>query len=200
MPHRPVQQGPRQMNLVPTSISKLPKTETPQAAHAFEEYYALGAERSLKSLAGKSGVNIRLLERWSSAHKWQDRVIERDRQEMLKKRRKREAEQEKMNEEHAAWGKGMAALAMKQCQDLIKAQSMNAQAAVLLFKYATDLQRLAMGDATDTMRLQLQDANGNPASTDALLLSGARDALLQKLAMMWKDEQEQNGTEGGHQP
>jgi len=169
MSHRSVVQSQRKINLVPSPISKLPKKETPQAAHAFEEYYALGEERSLRALVDKVSTNLAQLGVWSRAHKWQERVIERDRIEMARKRKKREAEQEKMNEEHAAWGKAMAAMAMAQCKKLVDAKAMPAQAAVLLFKYATDLQRLAMGDATETTRLQLQDADGNLTSAGALL-------------------------------
>src|ERR1700686_550099 len=56
-------------------------TETSKAAAAFHEYCLLGADRSLVKLAqmwGKSRAYVGQLERWSSNHRWQERVRQYD--------------------------------------------------------------------------------------------------------------------------
>lgn len=146
---------------------RLPQRETRQAAAAYATYAALGPDRSLSKLAehqwqskGAKGERERAIRSirtqlglWSSQHRWQERVKEYDRQQIEKKRRQRDAELEKLNEEQAKYGKGMSALAMKQIQTLIEAKSFNAQSAVLLFKYSTDLEREARGAAA---RIELE--------------------------------------------
>lgn len=52
--------------------------ETKQQGDAFDEYYAMGSERSFVSLVGHCNVTRRTIARWSKAFNWQERIIQRD--------------------------------------------------------------------------------------------------------------------------
>ena len=149
-------------------------SETPDAARAFEQYYDLGDDRSLELLAKrmyqdmtqnqtgtkqvpKIAAIVSQLKKWSSAHKWQNQVIERDRAKIEVVRKKRDAEIAKMNDEHALLGRTQALRAVKQIEELIKAQKFGSQATVQLFKVSTDLERLARGAATERQELTGKD-------------------------------------------
>lgn len=56
--------------------------ETPKSADAFEQYYALGPGRSLAKLATKGGLQLAQLKEWSAKYNWQERVAERQREEV----------------------------------------------------------------------------------------------------------------------
>lgn len=130
--------------------------ETAKAADAFEEYAIMGPSRSLRKLAerrgqkeGKSRVRLATLEEWSSAHNWQERVKAYDAEQRAIRRAQREASIDVMNEEHALLGRTQAIRAVKQIQALIEAGKFGSQAAVSLFKIATDLERIARGGVTE---------------------------------------------------
>jgi hypothetical protein len=149
-------------------------SETPDAARAFEQYYDLGDDRSLELLAermyqdmtqNQTGTKqvpkivaiVSQLKKWSTLHKWQSRVIERDRAKIEAVRKKRDAEIERMNEEHALLGRTQALRAVKQIEELIKTQKFGSQATVQLFKVSTDLERIARGAATERQELTGKD-------------------------------------------
>lgn len=46
---------------------------------AFEYYFELGDDRTLKSVADRFGIAVRSVEKWSSAFNWQEKVFLRDR-------------------------------------------------------------------------------------------------------------------------
>jgi hypothetical protein len=50
------------------------RDESAKAYAAFVVYRDLGPERSLRVAAGRLGKSARLLKRWSSRHRWQERV------------------------------------------------------------------------------------------------------------------------------
>jgi hypothetical protein len=52
--------------------------ETKEHGDAFDEYYAMGADRSLRSLADHQDVTERTLKRWSIEFNWQKRIVQRD--------------------------------------------------------------------------------------------------------------------------
>jgi hypothetical protein len=75
--------------------------ESPRAYAAFAAYAELGSQRSLEKLCqkwGKNGAYVGQLERWSSQHRWQERVREYDaaiaaeRAELLRQQRRAEIE------------------------------------------------------------------------------------------------------------
>lgn len=45
---------------------------------AFDEYYAMGKGRTLRSLADHRGVTERTVKRWSTNFNWQERISQRD--------------------------------------------------------------------------------------------------------------------------
>lgn len=126
--------------------------ESTKARAAFEEYCALGPERSLAKLAvkvGRSTGYVRQLERWSSEGQWVERAKQFDRERAEEKRRKQDAEIERMNERHAMIGTTQQAKAIKQIEELIAAKKFGSQASVQLLKLATDIERLARGAPTE---------------------------------------------------
>jgi hypothetical protein len=147
--------------------------ETPEASLAFEQYYDLGEDRSLALLAQKKRQEIIAenqdatrkipteaalltnLKKWSSEHKWQERVIARDRASAERERRKRDKAIEAMNERHAMIGTTQQAKAIKQIEALIEAKSFGSMAAVQLLKMATDLERLARGAPTEEISVTI---------------------------------------------
>ena len=150
-----------------------PQRERPEAARAYEKYYALGPDRTLSLLAEQYWRESDQLDEhdrfvhnrknqfglWSTSFGWQQRVIKQDRKIFAADQRRHRAQIEKLNEDHLKWGQGMAALSMKQINDLIKAKTFGSHSAVLLFKYATDLQRLALG--ADAIAVHIEDENGD---------------------------------------
>ncbi len=56
--------------------------ETPKALEAFEQYWALGSERSLRALADATGIQLSQLGDWSRKFDWQYRVLQRQREEI----------------------------------------------------------------------------------------------------------------------
>jgi hypothetical protein len=56
--------------------------ETPKALEAFEQYWSLGPERSLRMLAEATGLQLSQLGDWSSKYDWQYRVLQRQREEI----------------------------------------------------------------------------------------------------------------------
>lgn len=139
--------------------------ETADAVTAFEQYYDM-EDRSLVKLAQEmhqkqsksSPITILShLKRWSVAHEWQRRIIERERAIAEKERKRRQKEIEKMNDEHAMLGQNQALRAVKQIQELIDAKKFGSQAAVQLLKVSTDLERVARGASTEQIALTGRD-------------------------------------------
>jgi hypothetical protein len=99
---------------------------------------------------------------WSSKYNWQERVKEYDRQKAEEKRRAREAAREEMNERHAALGMKHQQRALEHIERLIESKRFGSQAAVTLYKYATDFERLARGEATSIEHQQHSGPAGGP--------------------------------------
>jgi hypothetical protein len=56
--------------------------ETPKALEAFEQYWSLGPERSLRALEKATGLALSQLGDWSSKFDWQYRTMQRQREEI----------------------------------------------------------------------------------------------------------------------
>lgn len=52
--------------------------ETKEHGDAFDAYYAMGEDRSLRLLAGDRGVSVKTAKKWSTEFNWQRRIIQRD--------------------------------------------------------------------------------------------------------------------------
>lgn len=161
--------------------------ESPEAARAFEAYYDLGDGRSLVLLAQKrleeirtrqehakstpkEATLVRQFKDWSTEHKWQERVISRDREKAEAKRKKREAEIDKMDDRQAAIGTTQQATAIKIIQDLIKKDEIKARDAIQLLKLAIDVERVARGAPTEHRREELVGEGGGPIEFEVELV------------------------------
>src|SRR6266498_820892 len=60
--------------------------ETPKSLEAFEQYWALGPSRSLRTLSERTGIALSQLGAWSSKFDWQYRVLQRQREEIAASR------------------------------------------------------------------------------------------------------------------
>ena len=58
--------------------SRLLKKENSKHIDAFEEYYTLGAERSLQRVADKLGVTYKSVQIWNQSFNWAERITQRD--------------------------------------------------------------------------------------------------------------------------
>ena len=67
--------------------------ETPKALAAFQAYVDLGPQRSLRKLGEVLRVELATLGRWSSSHKWTDRILKmmHEEQDAARDAAKREA-------------------------------------------------------------------------------------------------------------
>lgn len=59
---------------------KKTKNETLLMSEAFESYYLMGDRRNIRALAPQVGRAVRTVQYWSDAFRWQERVLERDRE------------------------------------------------------------------------------------------------------------------------
>jgi hypothetical protein len=52
--------------------------ETKEHGDAFDAYYSMGEDRSLRLLAGDRGVSVKTAKKWSTEFNWQLRITQRD--------------------------------------------------------------------------------------------------------------------------
>ncbi len=140
--------------------------ETSKAAEAYAAYRDLGASRSLAKLTamwGKSETYVWQLERWCSQFSWVERAKTWDEEQREVERQKRLAEEdekrqkqakavEDMNARHAQLGITQQLKMVKHVETLIAAKAFGSVATVQLLKLATELERLARGEATSIER------------------------------------------------
>ncbi|HEX3640184.1 MAG TPA: hypothetical protein VHV10_02720 [Ktedonobacteraceae bacterium] len=158
--------------------------ETPPAAAAFLEYCYLGPDRSLTKLAevikakrrqsdGKATVRLRTLEEWSSKYQWVARAKKFDQEQIAKvaeeKMKKLEKEVDLMNERQALIGTTQQARAIKQIEELIKAEKFGALASVSLLKLALEAEREARG-ASIVQKIELAGKDGGPIQTSGIAI------------------------------
>jgi hypothetical protein len=147
-----------------------PAKESAKAKKACEQYLLMGPDRSLAKLVVQLGHPPgyeRTLKEWSTCHGWQDRCKEYDQEQASARRREIEEARREMDKEHALWGKEQALKAMAIIEEINAVNKFTSQAAVQLFKYATDLQRIAMGSATEQIAVTGKD--GGPIETDVIV-------------------------------
>jgi hypothetical protein len=89
---------------------------------------------------------------WSTDLGWQEKVQRFDSEEFEKRRKKCEAEIERMNDTHATLASNMLLMAVKQIRELIEQEKFGASAAVALFEKASNLERLARGAASEMVQ------------------------------------------------
>lgn len=59
-------------------MSRRLKTEQPHQLKVFEQYFAMGDQRSFSKLSADTGVKLHTLRLWSSSFGWSQRIAERD--------------------------------------------------------------------------------------------------------------------------
>jgi hypothetical protein len=136
----------------PSSAPSQAHRETAKARAAYHEYEAMGTERSLAKVAAKLGKPAgytRQLETWSSQFHWQDRVKKYEDRLGEEKRKKRQAELEKMDEEHSLIGRTQLLRSVRLIEQLLDAPGTTLSSAVSLMKAGYELERLARGAATN---------------------------------------------------
>lgn len=120
---------------------------------------------------------------WSSHFEWQQKIREYDKEQLEEKKRKRDAEIEKMNENHATLGSGMAIKAAQQITDLIKEKRFGATAAVMLFKEASSLERVARGAATEQIAMENVPGLSESGSKNKMVIDLEKLSTEQLLAL-----------------
>lgn len=137
--------------------------ETSLAREAYELYLNMGPTRSMREVVkilhsmgrynGTEKTTLRHLADWAKVHCWQARIREFEEEQARENHAKRQVEIDKMNQEHALIGRTQTLRMVKHIQELIEAKHFGSQAAVQLFKYATDLERVARGAATEQVAI-----------------------------------------------
>ena len=144
------------------SEQPLKHTEESSKARLFcDAYLGMGEDRSLLKLSKMEvdgiTVGLRWLKAWSTTFDWQGRARAHDAEQLEKKRRARELQVEQMNDRHAQIGITQQKNALEQIQRLITMGDFGAAATVQLLKFATDIERIARGAATEQLALTGKD-------------------------------------------
>src|SRR2546430_10713178 len=144
------------------SEQPLKHTEESSKARLFcDAYLGMGEDRSLLKLSKMEvdgiTVGLRWLKAWSTTFDWQGRARAHDAEQLEKKRRARELQVEQMNDRHAQIGIRHQKNALEQIQRLITMGDFGAAATVQLLKFATDIERIARGAATEQLALTGKD-------------------------------------------
>ena len=128
--------------------SRLPN-ESAKAYSAFVTYCELDSERSIAKVSQKVGKNLKLLERWSVRHCWQERVraydgamTELDFAESIRARAE-------MKHRHRRIAKILLAK-VEQAAQRISAKKLGPSAAARLFGEAYRAERAALGESDET--------------------------------------------------
>lgn len=140
----------------------IPQEETAYALATFEAYCSLGADRSLVKLrehlrqtGTKRVPSLTTLKDWSRAFKWQERVKKYEIEEAEREHKSRLQEVKAMNKRHALLAVNAQKQMVEQIRRLIAARKFGSQATVALLKLATDLERLARGEATQQSKVEI---------------------------------------------
>lgn len=134
------------------------ENETPKAYEAFCTYRDLGPNRSMRKTAEKLGKSQKLMEGWSSTHKWGERAAAWDAEQDRFVRQQQLEDIKKMRKQHADLAYSMlikAAQALKRIPvDEIKASDISR-----FVETASKLERISRGDVGDV----IEERNGGDA-------------------------------------
>lgn len=146
--------------------SKEPPKESVEAARAKQLYVEMGADRSLVrlcTLLKRPEGYTRVLERWSSRYRWVEAAKAHD-IDLIQKEAERQRKEfsdalEKLNKAHADVSFGLFVKVSKFLQELIDSKQLYGRDAVVLWKEAAVLHRLALGAINERLQVEL---SGNP--------------------------------------
>ena len=124
--------------------------ESAKALAAYNAYEGLGEGRTYAKVAAKyskSASYVGQIQRWASWYGWQERILAWEQAQLDTRRKKRQADQQKMDEEHAAIGHAYLIRAMARLDELMKAGELPAAVALSLFEKSYLMERTARGSA-----------------------------------------------------
>ena len=138
--------------------SRLPQScqrqvnESARAYEGFLQYCELGPARSLARVSGTVGKNLKLIERWSSRHRWVHRVRGWDEWAQAHRIEKLVAEQEAMVIRHAIFGERALAVALAQLERLRRVK-LSAAATARLARVGAAIEMEARGKPPEDNRI-----------------------------------------------
>lgn len=132
---------------------------------AFEFYYSLNESRTLKVVAERFKCSLRAVEEWSSAFKWQEKIIERDNEiaDLVEKKLKKQVVEQKVKYHNLLQNilapviKGLQFMRLKSEEEKLKFKQDNPEmvviqvASVAEFERLIKLDLLLIGEETDRL-------------------------------------------------
>lgn len=137
--------------------------ESVKAFGAFALYRDMGTDRSTRKVAQQLGKSVAMIQRWSSSHKWTDRVDAWDAEQDRKARDEHLKEIAKMRSRHIKLAVSMLVKAAKGLEKL-DPDEMNPNSITRMVDVATQLERLSRGDTTDSIEIR-DGGKSEPAVT-----------------------------------
>ncbi len=175
---------PRNYDHITSDVPWERNKESPEAWAAFVQYRDAGAERSVRSVARALDKSATLIAKWSVKNHWVDRVAawdaycdEQNRKAMDKARAKMAMDQAKMG--RATWEKAF--------EEILKRPPSDArwQDLVALLAQGVKIERLALGESTETTHTEVTGKDGGPVR----VVSWAEAALASVEGAKEPDEQ-----------
>src|SRR6266498_2685422 len=132
--------------------------ETPKSLEAFEQYWALGPSRSLRTLAEHSGIALSQLGEWSSKFDWQYRVLQRQREEIAASREaaKKEAAalaRRRLRNAQLLQEAALTIFAKAKIADMEEDARDYLDTALKMMTEGMRAERLELGEATETIKI-----------------------------------------------
>ena len=128
---------------------EMQKGETTKQFEAFQVYRDM-ENRSLRKVAVQLGKSGALIDRWSSANNWVERVAAWDNEKDRIARQEQIKGIRKMRERHAKGSVAMFAKALEGLKN-IKAEELTAQDIVRMFAESVKAERIGRGDVGDVI-------------------------------------------------
>ena len=133
--------------------------ETAKALDAFEQYWALGPARSLRTLAEQTGIALSQLGAWSSTFDWRYRVLQRQREEIAASRAAAKKEsaalaRRRLRNAQLLQEAALTIFAQANIPDMDEVTSRDMlETALKMMDSGMRAERLELGEATETVNL-----------------------------------------------
>ncbi|HEX9369970.1 MAG TPA: hypothetical protein VF897_03160 [Roseiflexaceae bacterium] len=133
--------------------------ETAKALDAFEQYWALGPARSLRTLAEQTGIALSQLGAWSSTFDWRYRVLQRQREEIAASRAAAKKEsaalaRRRLRNAQLLQEAALTIFAQANIPDMDEVTSRDLlETALKMMDSGMRAERLELGEATETVNL-----------------------------------------------
>lgn len=146
----------------PEPWERQPK-ESLKAFEAFATYRDMGSDRTVRKVARAVNRSVTLIGRWSSEHKWVERVTAWDAEQDRLNREEQRKAIAKMRARHTKLAESMLLKAAKALQQL-DPEEMNSNNITRMVDVAAQLERLSRGDTTDSIEIR-DGGKSEPAVT-----------------------------------